>query len=98
MLAWDAPRPTTPATNLPTPLTSFIDRTNELAAVRTKLLQPDVRLLTLVGPPGIGKTRLGIQAGNALLDSFADGVWFVPLASISDLALVLPAIASVLIL
>jgi predicted ATPase/DNA-binding XRE family transcriptional regulator len=80
-------------TNLPAPLTSFIDRTSELAAVRARLTQPDVRLVTLVGPPGIGKTRLGIQAGQAVLDQFADGAWFIPLAPISDPALVLPAIA-----
>ena len=79
--------------NLPAPLTSFIDRVSELAKVRQRLLQPDVRLLTLVGPPGIGKTRLSIQAGQTLLDEFADGIWFVPLAPINDPALVLPAIA-----
>ena len=81
------------ANNLPAPLTSFIDRTNELAAVQQRLLQADVRLLTLVGPPGIGKTRLSIQDGQALLDHFADGVWFVALAPISDPTNVLPAIA-----
>ena len=82
-----------PLTNLPAPLTSFIDRTNELAAVQQRLLQPDVRLLTLVGPPGIGKTRLSIQVGQAVRDQFVDGVWFVALAPINDPMLVLPAIA-----
>jgi len=82
-----------PLTNLPAPLTSFIDRTRELAEVCEKLLRPDVRLLTLVGPPGIGKTRLSIQAGQTLLDKFADGVWFIALAPITDPMLVLPAIA-----
>ncbi len=90
----ERPMPGARATNLPAPMTSFIDRTTELASLRARLLQPDVRLLTLVGPPGIGKTRLSIQAGLALLGSFADGVWFVPLAAINDPALVLPAIAS----
>jgi len=82
-----------PLTNLPAPLTSFVDRVSELAAVRTRLLQPDVRLLTLVGPPGIGKTRLSIQLGQTVREQFADGVWFVALAPVSDPALVLPAIA-----
>ena len=71
-----------PLTNLPAPLTSFIDRTNELAAVQARLAQSDVRLLTLVGPPGIGQTRLSIQAVRA---QFAAGVWFVALAPFSDL-------------
>ena len=92
---WGRPLPGPPATNLPASLTSFVDRTTELAAMRTRLLQPDVRLLTLVGPPGIGKTRLSIQAGGALLGSFADGVWFIPLAPIRDPALVLPVIANI---
>ena len=74
-----------PPTNLPAPLTSFIDRTSELAAVQARLTQPDVRLLTLVGPPGIGKTRLSIQVGQAVRAQFAAGVWFVALAPISDL-------------
>jgi predicted ATPase len=81
--------------NLPAPLTSFVDRARELAEVREKLLRPDVRLLTLVGPPGIGKTRLSIQAGQTVLNHFADGVWFVSLAPISDPANVLPAVARV---
>ncbi len=84
-----------PLTNLPAPLTSFVDRARELAEVCEKLLRPDVRLLTLVGPPGIGKTRLSIQAGQTVLNHFADGVWFVSLAPISDPANVLPAVARI---
>ncbi len=87
------PPDTAPTTNLPAPLTSFVDRVSELAAVRERLLQPDVRLLTLVGPPGIGKTRLSIRTGQTMLDHFPDGVWFVVLAPISDPALVLPSVA-----
>ena len=82
-----------PPTNLPAPLTSFVDRVRELSEVQAKLRRSDVRLLTLVGPPGIGKTRLGIQATQTLLDHFADGVWFVTLAPITDPELVLPTIA-----
>lgn len=89
------PRTSAPPTNLPAPLTSFIDRTRELAAVQQRLLQPDVHLLTLVGPPGIGKTRLSIQVGQTLLDHFADGAWFVALAPITDPNLVLPTIAQI---
>jgi predicted ATPase/DNA-binding XRE family transcriptional regulator len=84
-----------PLTNLPALLTSFVDRARELAEVCRRLTQPDTRLLTLVGPPGIGKTRLSIQIGQTLLDQFADGVWFVSLATITDPALALTAIARV---
>jgi predicted ATPase/transcriptional regulator with XRE-family HTH domain len=93
-----------PPTNLPAPLTSFVERAQELAEVRHKLLRPDpstpsaghaVRLLTLVGPPGIGKTRLSIQAAQTLLEHFDGGTWFVDLAPISDAQHVLNAIARV---
>ena len=52
-----------------------------------------MRLLTLIGPPGIGKTRLGLQVAMDLVDDFADGVWFIALASIRDPGLVAAAIA-----
>lgn len=86
------PSPATPH-NLPAPLTSFVDRTQDVAAVTALLRRSDVRLLTLVGPPGIGKTRLSIHAAEALLPDFPDGVWFVDLAPITDPALALAAIA-----
>ncbi len=89
----DGPTPHSPPTNLPAPLTSFVDRAHELTQVQAKLLHPDVRLLTLLGPPGIGKTRLSIQAAQRLLSHFADGAWFVALAPITDPTLVLLAIA-----
>ncbi len=79
--------------NLPAPLTSFVNRTHDVAAVTTLLRRSDVRLLTLVGPPGIGKTRLSVQAAEVLLPDFPDGVWFVDLASITDPALALATIA-----
>jgi predicted ATPase len=56
----------------------------------------DVRLLTLSGPPGIGKTRLGLQIAADTRVSFADGMHWVPLAPIQDARLVLPAIAQAL--
>jgi len=79
--------------NLPLSLTSLIGREQEVKALYALLLRPDVRLLTLVGTGGVGKTRLGLAVAQALLDDFADGVHFVSLAPISDPAFVIPTIA-----
>lgn len=85
-----------PYSNLPAPLTSFIGREADVAKVRAYLLDPAKRLVTLVGPPGIGKTRLCLEGAAAVRASFADGVFFVPLAPTTDLMLVAPAIAHTL--
>jgi predicted ATPase/DNA-binding XRE family transcriptional regulator len=85
-----------PRASLPTQLTSFIGRKAEVAAVRDYLLTPDKRLITLIGPPGIGKTRLSLQVAQALLPDFVDGVFFVPLAALTDIRLVAPTIAHTL--
>jgi predicted ATPase/DNA-binding XRE family transcriptional regulator len=70
--------------SLPVPTSPFIGRKSELADIIAKLRQPECRLLTLLGPGGIGKTRLAIEAARQLQTDFTDGVLFVPLAAISD--------------
>ncbi|MFN0088744.1 MAG: ATP-binding protein, partial [Acidimicrobiales bacterium] len=80
--------------NLPSPPTSFVGRVEE-----TKLLAAEIRshrLVTLVGPGGVGKTRLSIEAAGAVADEFPDGVWFVELAPVADPGAVLSAVASTL--
>jgi predicted ATPase/transcriptional regulator with XRE-family HTH domain len=90
------PSPQRPGHHLPIPATPLLGRATHAAAARTLLLRADTRLLTLLGPPGIGKTRLGIQVAAEVAGAFADGVWFVPLASINDPDLVATAIAQTL--
>ena len=82
-----APQPQRAAhtpTNLPTPLTSLIGAEQSIQTVSEMLKSPSVRLLTLMGPGGVGKTRLAIAVGRELLDTFSDGVFFVPLETVSD--------------
>ena len=82
--------------NLPAQLTMFIGREREVSALRAMLQQPEVRLVTLTGVGGVGKTRLGLKIAAELLDEFPDGVFYVSLASISDHGLVIPTIAETL--
>ena len=81
--------------NLPQDLTAFVGRSTELTHMQAMLQDPAVRILTLHGPGGIGKTRLALAAATALVDRFPDGAWFVPLAALTDPDLVPEAIAQV---
>jgi predicted ATPase/class 3 adenylate cyclase len=85
-LAEDFPPPRSLPTpsNLPAVPTSFVGREAELAEASELLARPGVRLLTLTGPGGAGKTRLALETGRALAPRFPDGVWFVPLAPVTD--------------
>ena len=85
----------TPPNNLPAPLTSFIGRGDEVESL-DKLLRDGMRLVTLTGPGGTGKTRLGLKVAGDLIDHFDDGVFLVSLAPISDPDLVPSAIAHTL--
>jgi predicted ATPase/DNA-binding XRE family transcriptional regulator len=87
---------TAAAPTLPPALTRLIGREDEVAALRATLHDESVRLLTLTGPGGVGKTRLAIAAALAVAAEFRDGVVAVELATITDPALVLPAIARAL--
>ena len=78
---------------VPRPLTTFVGRERELAEIRKRLADPAIRLLTLTGTGGIGKTRLASEAARAIVDLFPDGVAFVSLAAVRDTALVPATIA-----
>jgi len=92
-----------PTHNLPVQLSSFIGREKEIAEIR-RLFTPaqderteeGVRLLTLTGPGGTGKTRLAIRAATQLLDAFPDGIWLVELAMLADPGLVPQTVAALL--
>ena len=81
--------------NLPPQPTAFIGREADVRRVQTALADPAIRVLSLIGPGGIGKTRLALATAAGTIEAFADGIWFVPLATIDDPELVAPAIARV---
>jgi excisionase family DNA binding protein len=81
---------------LPSSLTPFFGRGREIAALQALLARDDVRLLTLTGPGGIGKTRLALEAARGVSDAFADGAVFAPLAAVRDPAVVPSAIVQAL--
>jgi predicted ATPase/class 3 adenylate cyclase len=80
-------------TNLPVPATPFLGRDDELTQVAELLASDEIRLLTLTGPGGSGKTRLALQAAGLAADAYPDGAWWVPLAAVSDANEVMPAAA-----
>jgi predicted ATPase/class 3 adenylate cyclase len=85
------PLATLQRTNLPTPPTPFLGRDRELEDVMSLLSRDGIRLVTLTGPGGTGKTRLAMQAAAELSRRYPDGVWWVPLAPLRDPTLVLEA-------
>ena len=88
--------PQQPRSNLPATFTSLIGREKAIAAVHDYLTHPDIRLVTLIGAPGIGKTRLSIASASKSLTEFSDGVFFVALAPLDQPSLISSAILQVL--
>lgn len=82
--------------NLPAALTPFLGRERELAELARLLADPKVRLLSIVGPGGMGKSRLAVEAARQETGRYPDGVWFVPLAPLHTVEDSVPAIAGVL--
>ena len=89
-------QPQRPPTNLPASTTSFVGREPDLAALTALLQRAEVRLVTLTGPGGVGKTRLALQASTALLDDYTAGAFVVNLAPVIDPARVPAMIAEAL--
>jgi predicted ATPase/DNA-binding CsgD family transcriptional regulator len=81
---------------LPAPLTSLLGREREIETLQGFLRQPEVRLVTVTGPGGVGKTSLALQVAHDLSDAFQDGVSCVSLAPITDPTLIVPTIAQTL--
>jgi len=82
--------------NLPVQRTGFVGREKEVAAAQELLLRQDVRLVTVTGPGGIGKTRLAVQVASGLVEWFPGGIHFVPLSPVSDPGLIASEIVQAL--
>ena len=82
--------------NLPVQRTGFVGREKEIAAVKDLLLRQDVRLVTVTGPGGIGKTRLAVQVAGGLVECFPGGTYFVPLSALSEPGLIASTIVQTL--
>ena len=85
-----------PGIDLPQPPTALVGRSDELAELLKQLTDPHTRLVTLVGPGGVGKTRLALQAARPVMDGFPDGVYFVPAGTLENPAFLPGAIAAAL--
>jgi predicted ATPase/DNA-binding winged helix-turn-helix (wHTH) protein len=85
-----------PSSNLPVQRTGFLGREKEVAAAERLLLRPDVSLVTITGPGGIGKTRLAVQLATRLAEHFPGGTYFVSLSSLSDPGLLASVIVQAL--
>jgi hypothetical protein len=88
------PIPVPAVPRLPMPLTPFFGREQELADLARMIAEPECRCITLVGPGGIGKTRLALQVANQQKHQFAEGSAFIPLASVESIDAVIPTIAN----
>ncbi len=84
------------AANLPVQQTGFVGREKEVSAAKELLLREDVRLVTVTGPGGIGKSRLAVQVASALVEHFPGGTYFVPLSSLNDPTMVTSVIVQTL--
>jgi predicted ATPase/DNA-binding XRE family transcriptional regulator len=94
-LPWKAPAKRS-HTNLPATTTSLIGRQKEIALLHGYLRNNEIRLVTLIGPPGIGKTRLSIETARTALPNFPDGIFFVALAPLEEPSLIAMTIAQML--
>jgi len=83
-------------TNIPVQRTAFVGREKEVAAAKELLLRQDVRLVTVTGPGGIGKTRLAVEVASGLIERFPGGIHFVPLSPLSDPGLIASVIVQTL--
>ena len=89
-----APIPSAPLHSLPIPLTPFLGRERELEDLGQLIADPQCRCISLVGPGGMGKTRLALQAAEQHAHEFAQGAAFIPLASVGSIETVIPAFAT----
>ena len=89
-------RAETRPTNIPVQRTRFVGREKEVAAAKELLLRQDVRMVTITGPGGIGKTRLAVEVASGLVERFPGGTHFIPLSPLSDSGLIASVIVQTL--